>query len=158
MPIARNQPEVVAQALLDFVCCRTLDVDGPLWTKQMCGCSLRPGRHGFDELDPGGRQAGEHLARVVGRVFAEVEGSHRVGALCQVDLQIGRLEAKGRERVTLKIIPRQSKPFDLAVKWDYAPAPAQSMIEVQEAKLSISLRGPKEISFGKGEVYRLTSK
>jgi uncharacterized repeat protein (TIGR01451 family) len=69
--------------------------------------------------------------------------------------RIERLEAKGRERLTLRLIPRQSKPFDLNVKWDYTPAPAQAMIEVQEPKVTLALQGPREILFGKGEIYRL---
>ena len=54
-----------------------------------------------------------------------------------------------------RIVPRQSKPFDLAVKWDYTPVTSQTMIEVQEPKLAIELNGPREVLYGKGQLYRL---
>lgn len=69
--------------------------------------------------------------------------------------KVGRLEAKGREKLILRIVPRQSRPFDLAVKWDYTPATSQAMIEVQEAKLTMQLHGPREVLYGKPEVFRL---
>ncbi len=73
----------------------------------------------------------------------------------QLRWKVGRLEARGRQRLVLHLVPRQSRPFDLAVKWDYAPAPSQTLIEVEEPKLAIALQGPRELLFGKGEVYRL---
>ncbi len=68
---------------------------------------------------------------------------------------LGRIEARSKEKLTLKIIPRQSKPFELAVRWDFKQAPSQAMIEVQEPKLTIRLDGPREVLFGKREVYKL---
>ncbi len=68
---------------------------------------------------------------------------------------VGRVEAKSRERLSLKIVPRASKPFELVVKFDFKAAPAQVMIEVQEPKLSMKLDGPREVLFGKHEVYKL---
>jgi uncharacterized repeat protein (TIGR01451 family) len=55
----------------------------------------------------------------------------------------------------LKLIPRQSKPFDLAVRWEYRPISSQAMIEVQEPKLALQLEGPLEVLYGKKETYRL---
>jgi uncharacterized repeat protein (TIGR01451 family) len=69
--------------------------------------------------------------------------------------KIGRLEAKSKEKLSLKIIPRQSKPFDLAVRWDYKPVASQAMIEVQEPKLEMQLEGPRDVFYGKKETYRL---
>lgn len=69
--------------------------------------------------------------------------------------KVGRLEARGREKLNLRLIPRQSRPFDLAVKWDCTPANANALIEVQEPKLVVSLLGPREVLFGKGEIYKL---
>jgi uncharacterized repeat protein (TIGR01451 family) len=68
---------------------------------------------------------------------------------------VGRLPPKARERLTVKIIPRQSKPFDLAVRWDYKPAASKAMIEVQEPKLTLKLDGPREVQYGKKELFRL---
>ena len=69
--------------------------------------------------------------------------------------KLGHLDAKGRERMTLKIIPRQNKPFDLAVRWEYKPVASEAMIEVQEPKLALQLEGPREIFYGKKETYQL---
>jgi uncharacterized repeat protein (TIGR01451 family) len=69
--------------------------------------------------------------------------------------KVGRLEANGREKLILRIVPRQSRPFDLAVRWDYTPVSSQTMIEVQEAKLAMQLHGPREVLYGKPEVFRL---
>jgi uncharacterized repeat protein (TIGR01451 family) len=69
--------------------------------------------------------------------------------------KVGRLESRGQEKLSLRIVPRQSRPFDLAVKWDYASDPSQAMIEVQEPKLQMHLDGPKEVLFGEKQVYRL---
>ena len=68
---------------------------------------------------------------------------------------LGRIEAHAKEKLSLKIIPKQSKPFELAVRWDFKQAPAQAMIEVQEPKLTLRLDGPREVFFGKHEVYKL---
>ncbi len=69
--------------------------------------------------------------------------------------KVGRLEGRGQEKLSLRIVPRQSRPFDLAVKWDYASDPSQAMIEVQEPKLQMRLDGPKEVLFGEKQVYHL---
>ncbi len=69
--------------------------------------------------------------------------------------RVGRLEAKGRERLLLRIVPRQSRPFDLIVKWESTPISSQAQIEVQEPKLAVALLGPREVLYGKAEVYKL---
>ncbi len=66
-----------------------------------------------------------------------------------------RIEARSKEKLALKIIPRLSKPFELAVRWDFKQVASQAMIEVQEPKLTIRLDGPREVLFGKREVYKL---
>jgi uncharacterized repeat protein (TIGR01451 family) len=69
--------------------------------------------------------------------------------------KVGRLEGRGQEKLSLRIVPRQSKPLDLAVKWDYASDASQAMIEVQEPKLQMHLVGPNDVLFGEKQVYRL---
>ena len=59
------------------------------------------------------------------------------------------------QRLTIRIVPRQSRPFDLAVRWESKPIASQAMIEVQEPKLSLKLEGPREVHYGKKELYRL---
>ena len=69
--------------------------------------------------------------------------------------RVGYLNAKARQRLTVRLIPRQSRPFDLAVRWEYKPVSSQAMIEVQEPRLFLQLEGPREVSYGKKEMYRL---
>ncbi len=69
--------------------------------------------------------------------------------------RVGTLPAGGRERLTLRLIPRESRPFDLAVRWDYQPAAAQAQIEVQEAKLAMQMDGPREVFYGRKELFAL---
>jgi len=69
--------------------------------------------------------------------------------------RIGRMEAGSRERLVLRIVPRESRPFDLGVRWEYKPADSQVLIEVQEPKLVATLDGPREVLYGKQEVFRL---
>jgi uncharacterized repeat protein (TIGR01451 family) len=97
--------------------------------------------------------------------WAEVRASEPSAGACAPDAalpagkrllwKVGRLEGRGQEKLTLRIVPRQSRPFDLAVKWDYASDASQAMIEVQEPKLQLHLDGPKEVLFGEKQLYRL---
>jgi len=68
---------------------------------------------------------------------------------------LGRLEGSEEEKLALRIVPRESQPFDLAVQWDYTPIGSQAMIEVLEPKLQLRLEGPREVLYGQSEVYRL---
>jgi len=68
---------------------------------------------------------------------------------------VGRLEAKGQERLVLGIVPRESRRLDLGVTWDYTPVATQAVIEVQQPKLEMRLDGPREVLYGKRELYRL---
>ena len=66
-----------------------------------------------------------------------------------IDWKLGHLDAKSHERLTVRIIPRQSRPFDLAVRWESKPVASQAMIEVQEARVfSLQLEGPHEVPYG----------
>lgn len=73
----------------------------------------------------------------------------------QLQWAVGHLEARSRERLTLRLIPRESRPFDLAIHWDFKQTASQTMIEVQEPKLAVHLQGPHEVLFGKKEIYKL---
>ncbi len=68
---------------------------------------------------------------------------------------VGRLAGKAEERLLLRVVPRQSRPFDLVVKWDYTPAASQTVIEVQEPKLELRLEGPRDVLYGESNIYRL---
>jgi hypothetical protein len=69
--------------------------------------------------------------------------------------KVGSLAANGKERLVLRIVPRESKPFDLAIRWDYKPVASQAMIEVQEPKVAMRLEGPREVHYGRREVFTL---
>jgi uncharacterized repeat protein (TIGR01451 family) len=116
-------------------------------------------------LQNSGEQAAEEVAVTVGLPdWADVAGASastgEVAAAaadhsvpCRWTLR--RVEAHSKEKLTLRIIPRQSKPFELAVHWDFKQAPSQALIEVQEPKLAMRLDGPREVLFGKKEMYQL---
>ena len=69
---------------------------------------------------------------------------------------IPRVEAHRKEQLVLRLVPRESRPFDLAVQWTFSPVASQAMVEVKEAKLSMSLAGPKEVVYGQTKVYKLS--
>lgn len=85
-----------------------------------------------------------------GTVTQQMEGDFR-----HLAWRIEELPASAAESLDLRIIPRASKPFDLAVQWEFAPPPSQASIEVQEPKLELRLDGPETILFGQTQVYRL---
>lgn len=72
-----------------------------------------------------------------------------------VSWKVGQVEARKQERLELQIIPRESKPFDLAVRWDFKPMSSQASIEVQEPRLELEIDGPREVLFGHSEVFKL---
>lgn len=72
-----------------------------------------------------------------------------------LEWKLGRLEAMSKECLVLRIVPRENRPFDLAVHWHFKPVVSQAMIEVQEPNLAVSLTGPREVLFGEKELYRL---
>ncbi|MGA2063040.1 MAG: hypothetical protein ABSG67_21415, partial [Thermoguttaceae bacterium] len=85
----------------------------------------------------------------------QIGPSSQISAPAPFQWKVGRLEGKSQEKMSLRIIPRQSRPFDLAVRWESKPATSQTLIEVQEPKLEMQLDGPREVFYGKKETYRL---
>jgi uncharacterized repeat protein (TIGR01451 family) len=70
--------------------------------------------------------------------------------------KIRQLPPRSAERLDLKVIPRDSRSIDLAVRWTYAPSEAVAQIEVQEPKLQMSVTGPEDVLFGETKVYTIT--
>jgi uncharacterized repeat protein (TIGR01451 family) len=70
--------------------------------------------------------------------------------------RIRRLDANTTDRLTLQIIPRKSRPFDLGVSWTFAPPVSQTLVEVQEPKLLMAISGPDEVRYGETKIYKLT--
>jgi len=69
--------------------------------------------------------------------------------------RVGRLEPRAQEKLVLRIVPRESRPFELGVRWSFTPQRSQTEIEVQEPKLAIRLEGPREIVHGQRQIYKL---
>ena len=72
-----------------------------------------------------------------------------------LEWEISRLAGHGHETLTLKLIPRQNAPIDLAVRWACTPESSQMSVEVQEPKLAMSLSGPTEVLYGQSRSYKL---
>jgi uncharacterized repeat protein (TIGR01451 family) len=88
------------------------------------------------------------------------EGTLRPGTSAEggpiVEWMIPRLRAQAKAELGLRLIPRKSRPMDLAVHWRCAPIGSVAQIEVQEPKLLMSLSGPEEVFYGERELYKLT--
>lgn len=70
--------------------------------------------------------------------------------------KIAHLAANGKEDLFLDITPRDSRPFDLGVGWTFAPGHSLTQIEVQEAKLEMSISGAKETLYGETSIYTIS--
>ena len=73
-----------------------------------------------------------------------------------VEWSLEQLEGNGRAELELSLVPKKSRPFDLAVRWTHSPAASQAMVEVQEPKLHLALSGPDEVDYGETAIYKLT--
>ncbi len=69
--------------------------------------------------------------------------------------QIARVEPRAKETLTLKLVPRKSLPIELAMQWAAAPDASQTLVEVQEPQLTMSLSGPSEILYGQSKIYKI---
>ena len=73
-----------------------------------------------------------------------------------LEWKLNRLEGRGHDTLTLKLVPHKSRPLDLGVQWTCSPEMSQTLVEVQEPKLLLALTGPDEVLFGQSKVYKLT--
>lgn len=73
-----------------------------------------------------------------------------------LEWKIDRLEAGSEETLNLKLVPRKSTPLDLAVHWTFTPESSQTLVEVQEPKLTMAISGPEEVLYGQSKLYKLT--
>ena len=71
-------------------------------------------------------------------VYAAIETDVQQNSVMKWNIR--QLSPRSTERLDLKIIPRDSRTVDLAVRWSYAPIEAVTQIEVQEPKLQMSVR------------------
>lgn len=97
--------------------------------------------------------------------WAEIVGSdtHTAGFVSRpdksangVEWNIKRLDAKGQEAMTLRVIPHEGHPFDLSISIGQGALESQAAVEVAEPKLQMAIAGPNEALYGKLEVYKLT--
>ena len=70
--------------------------------------------------------------------------------------KISQLAARSQEQLTLKIIPRDSRPFDLAVGWALASGQSTAQISVQEPKLEMHISGPVQVQYGETDSFAIT--
>lgn len=68
---------------------------------------------------------------------------------------IQQIDPQKEERLRMKLIPRESKPIELAVQYTLLAPVNETKIEVREPKLVIRVDGPEQVLFGRAEVYRL---
>lgn len=70
--------------------------------------------------------------------------------------KIPRLAGSQKATLDLRLVPRAGRPIELGVQWTHSPVGTQTMVEVQEPKLSMTLNGPEEVLYGKPQTFRLT--
>jgi Domain of unknown function DUF11 len=69
---------------------------------------------------------------------------------------VAQVAAGQSTSLELTLVPRASRPLDLSVRWTYSPPASQTLVEVQEPRLEMSVVGPAEVLYGEKELYRLT--
>jgi uncharacterized repeat protein (TIGR01451 family) len=73
-----------------------------------------------------------------------------------VEWLVDSLGAGSETSMTLRLVPKKSRPIELGVEWSLSPVAVNTMVEVQEPKLLMNLVGPEEVHFGKRDSYKLT--
>lgn len=58
--------------------------------------------------------------------------------------------------ISLKLEPRENKPFNLKTEWTTAPVSNEAKVMVTQAKLATQITGPEEIKYGEKAVYRIS--
>ena len=71
--------------------------------------------------------------------------------------QVDHIAGQAHEELTLNLIPREGKAFDLKVDVSVEPANVnvQKRIAVQQPKLDLQLAGPEAVSFGETSAWKL---
>ncbi|MCA9247654.1 MAG: DUF11 domain-containing protein [Planctomycetales bacterium] len=74
----------------------------------------------------------------------------------KIEWKLDRLGAGGSESVALQVIPRESKPVNLGVRWDYRQTASETQVVVEEPLLHMVISGPGEANYGETKLYNLT--
>jgi uncharacterized repeat protein (TIGR01451 family) len=111
-----------------------------------------------DWADVVGSKETSGVAHVPAAISSDASASTATatGNLNEVRWTLPRLEAKSKEQLSLQIVPRQSRPFDLAVQWTFTPITQSTVVQVQEPKLVMNLSGPADVLFGDTKIYKMT--
>jgi hypothetical protein len=98
--------------------------------------------------------------------WAEIAGSEATsgnarqealtGDSSRVKWSLFRLEGGTSAQLTLKIIPRQSRAFDMQMAVSHTPKLHLAQIDVQEPKLELSLVGPRDVLYGETKTFTIT--
>ncbi len=73
-----------------------------------------------------------------------------------LEWKLSKLAPHSSQALRLRLIPRSGRPLQLGIRWSQAPVESQTIVEVQEPKLELTISGPKEVRYGKPQRYRLT--
>lgn len=68
--------------------------------------------------------------------------------LQQIAWEIAQLGTQQETTLLVHLIPREGRPLQLLVDWNYKRAPVEAVIQVQEPKLELALHGPEEVHCG----------
>ncbi len=70
--------------------------------------------------------------------------------------RVQKLEARRSQTLDLSLVPHSGRALQLGVSWNHAPVGSETMVEVQEPKLQISITGASDVLFGKPQRYQLS--
>ncbi len=69
---------------------------------------------------------------------------------------ISNLAAGANEVLNLELIPRESRPMEMSVRWTHERAGSVVQVEVEEPMLHMVVSGPSDCVFGETKMYSLT--
>ncbi len=70
--------------------------------------------------------------------------------------QLQDLPGRSAQSLLVKLVPRSGKPLNISVQWTLAPIASQTIVEVQEPKLEMTLGGPEVVLYNKAQRYQLS--
>lgn len=78
------------------------------------------------------------------------------GQAGEITWRLYELAPGASQTLTLQLVPRSGRQFELGVEWSHAPVGGQAVVEVQEPKLQIEIAGPSDVLYGQSQRYALT--
>lgn len=77
------------------------------------------------------------------------------GQVYAMQWKVPEVAPRSAEEITLALVPHQGDPFNLGIQVTQAAFEAKAAVHVAEPKLNMELSGPKEVFYGKQEIFRL---